>query len=94
MVVRPVVEVIHLDALQHCHRVTTSLVGGAIVAIQLAGPAPSVDPAATHPRLLAVSEALVSIPDAAQVMLARLEERPQQTQRLRAEILGFIDDHG
>ena len=94
IVVRPVVEVIYLDAFQQGYGVTTDLIGGAVVDIELAGPATNVDPAATHTCLMAVVNALVPIPDKEQVILAGLDQGPEQTQRLRAEVLGFIDDNG
>ena len=94
VVVRPVVEVIHRHAFQQRDGLTANLVGGAVVDIQLAGTTSNVDAAATHRRLIAVVDALVPVPDKEQVVRAGLDQRPEQTQRLGAKILGFIDDNG
>ena len=51
IVVRPVVQVIYLDAFQQGYRVTTDPVGGAVVDIELAGPATNADPLRLIPAL-------------------------------------------
>jgi hypothetical protein len=43
---------------------------------------------------MTVVDALVSIPDEEQVVLAGLDQHPQQMQGLGSEVLGFIDDNG